>query len=207
MTNESTVFVVDDNPELCESMRYLLESDGLSVETYTSAEHFLGAYRPERPGVLILDVRMPVMSGVELQEHLISEGFMIPVIVLTGHGDVPLAVQMMKAGAIDFFQKPVSDGELLGRVHEAMELDVRNRKKKVTRDVVKKRLKLLTTREREVLDLIILGRANKQMADELCVATKTIEVHRKRLLRKMEAGSAVELVYMVLSSGALDDND
>ena len=200
MTNEPTVFVVDDDPALCESLCYLLKSDGLAAEAYTSAEDFLAAFDPDRPGVLVLDVRMRGMKGPELQEHLIEKDIDVPIIILTGHGDVPMAVRAVKAGALDFLQKPVNDEILLARIRQAIQLDQQNRQRRIEADSVAKRVALLTGREREVLDLLLAAKASKQMAHELCVSEKTIEVHRKHVLKKMEVNSAVELVRTVLSA-------
>lgn len=199
MNNDSTVFVVDDDTDLCEALRWLLESDGLKVETYTSAQSFLEAYEPDRPGVLALDVRMPDMDGLELQQHLNARGYEIPVIILTGHGDVPMAVRALKAGALEFFQKPVNDQALLDCIHRAMRVDVEKRRQRACADVTRARIAALTRREREVMDLVVAGHANKQIAEILCLSVKTIEVHRKRVMKKMQAGTVVELVRMVLS--------
>ncbi|MFQ5805868.1 MAG: response regulator transcription factor [Phycisphaerae bacterium] len=199
MTNGPTVFVVDDDPDLCEAVRWLLEADGLAVETYTAAGDFLDAYTPDRPGVLVLDVRMHGMGGLDLQEHLIDQGFHIPVLILTGHGDVPMAVRSMKAGAVDFLQKPASDQVLLDRIRTAIRLDARNRQQRLRKDAIMARMANVTPREREVMDLVVAGTANKQIAHELSVSEKTIEVHRKRVMKKMQVDSAVELVRAVLS--------
>ena len=199
MTNEPTVFVVDDDADLCDSLRWLLESDGLRVETHTSAQSFLDAYTPDRPGVLVLDVRMPDMSGLELQQHLKERGFSIPIIILTGHGAVPMAVRAVKAGALDFLQKPVDDQVLLDRISEAMRLDAQNRQVRIENEKVLSRRASLTPREREVLDTVVAGKSNKQIAEALCVSAKTVEVHRKHLMKKMQVRSAVELVGTVLA--------
>lgn len=196
--SEPTVFVVDDDADLCDSLRWLLESDGLRVETYTSAQSFLDAYTPDRPGVLLLDIRMPGMSGLELQQYLKERGFSIPIIILTGHGNVPMAVRAVQAGALDFLQKPVDDQVLLARISEAMRLDAQNRQERLEDEKVLRRLKSLTPRERNVLDLVVGGKSNKQIAGELCIADKTVEVHRKHLMKKMGVRSVVELVRAVL---------
>ena len=198
MTVEPTVYVVDDDADLCEALRYVIESDGLRTETYTSAESFLEVFDPDRPGVLVLDVRMRGMSGLDLQQHLLDQGHRIPIIILTGHGDVPMAVRSVKAGAVDFLQKPVNDQILLDCIRNAMRLDARNRQEKLQIDPTVRRMARLTPRERQVMDLVVAGKANKQIAKELSVSEKTIEVHRKRVMRKMEVNSAVELVHAVL---------
>ncbi len=199
MKDAPTVFVVDDDADLCEALRWLLESDGLEVETYTSARSFLEACSSDRPGVLALDVRMRDMDGLELQAYLTAHGFQIPVIILTGHGDVPMAVRALKAGALEFFQKPVHDQALLNSIHRALRNDAENRRKRAAHEVIAARHATLTPREREVLNLVLVGKANKRIAAELCVSEKTVEVHRKHVMRKMQAGSVVELVHIVLS--------
>jgi two-component system response regulator FixJ len=198
MRTEPTVFVVDDDADLCEALRWLIESDGLRVRTYTSAESFLEAYDPGCAGVLVLDVRMRGMSGLDLQQRLSDDGYEIPIIILTGHADVPMAVRSVKAGALDFLQKPVNDQVLLDRIRRAIELDARHRRRRTRIDAVLKCLERLTPRERQVMELVVAGKANKQMAKELSVSEKTIEVHRKHVMKKMAAKSAVELTRNVL---------
>jgi two-component system response regulator FixJ len=198
MKREPTVFVVDDDADLCEALRWLLESDGLKVETYTSAQSFLEAYHPDGPGVVVLDVRMRGMDGLELQEYLVAHGFDIPVLILTGHGDVPVAVRALKAGALEFLQKPVDDQILLDCIYKALRIDAENRRKRAAKELVLARLATLTRREREVMDLVVTGKANKQIAELLCVSEKTVEVHRKHVMKKMRADSVVELVRTVL---------
>ena len=199
MKSNPTVFVVDDDRDLCEALRWLLESDGLKVETHTSAQSFLDAYDPGRPGVLALDVRMRGMDGLQLQEHLTAHGMEIPVIILTGHGDVPMAVRALKAGALEFLQKPVNDQALLDCIRRAMRVDAENRRRRGTREAIAARLETLTPREREVMDLVVAGKPNKRIAELLCVSEKTVEVHRKHVMKKMQAGTVVELVRLVLS--------
>jgi two-component system response regulator FixJ len=200
MPTEPTVFVVDDDTDLCDSLRWLIESEGLRVETYASARGFLDAYNDDRPGVLVLDVRMPGMSGLELQEHLLAEGYGIPIIILTGHGDVPMAVRAVKRGALEFLQKPVNDEILLDSIRTALRLDAHNRSRKKHKDEILARLARLTPRERQVMELVIAGKPNKQIAHELSVSEKTVEVHRKRLMKKAQVTSAVELVRVALSA-------
>jgi FixJ family two-component response regulator len=199
MTVSATVFVVDDDEHLRDSLSYLLESVDLKVETFASAQEFLEVYTPDRPGVLLLDMRMPGMNGLELQQHLRDSDCTIPIIILTGHGDVPLAVQSMKAGAVDFLQKPANDQILIDRIRDAARIDEQTRRQRAEQKVVLDRVATLTKRQRQVMDRVITGRTSKQIADEFCVSTKTIEVHRKNVLTKMHAESTVELVNMVLS--------
>ncbi len=192
------VFVVDDDPAVRDSLRWLIESVGLSVETYESALAFLEAYYPGRTGCLVLDVRMPGMSGLELQNALASEEIGLPVIVITGHGDVPMAVRAMKKGAVDFIQKPFNDQELLDRIHEALESDAPIRRERAERAEIAVRLAQLTPRELEVMMQVIAGRSNKAIAADLGISGKTVEVHRARIMEKMQAGSLAELVRFVL---------
>lgn len=199
MPPESTVFIVDDEPAVRNSLAWLLESVGQQVETFPSAQAFLDSYDPHRPGCLILDVRMPGMSGLDLQEKLSTMDAKLPVIFITGHGDVPMAVRAMKHGAVDFIEKPFNNQELLDRVHLAIERDVRARARDARGSEIRARMESLTPREREVLEGVVGGKANKSMARELGVSVKTIEAHRAKLMEKMHASSVAELVGMVLS--------
>ncbi|MBU0641146.1 MAG: response regulator [Planctomycetes bacterium] len=201
MTHEPAVFIVDDDAELCQALRWLVESVGLQAETFTSAEAFLEAYDAERPGCLVLDVRMRGMSGLDLQRRLVAQRIDIPAIVVTGHGDVPMAVRAMKIGVVDFLQKPVNDQLLLDRIHYALKLDTERRERQTLLVQYRSRVEALTLREREVMDLVIAGHANKQIAHQLDIAEKTVEVHRKNLMRKMQVKSAVELLRAVFLAG------
>ena len=199
---EPTVFVVDDDEELCEGLRWLLESEGLNVQTHTSAEAFLDAYDPDCPGCLVLDVRMGGMSGLELQAKLAEQGLSTPVIILTGHADVPMAVQATKAGAVEFLQKPADDQVLLDCIQRAIERDARVRERQAADAEFAARTELLTPREREVMELVVAGKANKQIAAEFGVCIKTVEVHRKRVMKKLQVMSTVDLVRRALTNGA-----
>ena len=192
------VFVVDDDPAMRNSLRWLIESTGVQVETFADAQSFLARIRPELPGCLVLDVRMPGMSGLDLQAELTRRGIGLPTIVLTGHAEVPMAVRAVKAGAIDFIEKPFSDQLLLDRVGQGIEMDREARESRTRRADVLRRLSLLTQREREVLDLVVAGRANKEIAATLHLSTKTVEVHRSHVMDKMQAGSVAELVRLAL---------
>ncbi len=204
MDDTPTVFIVDDDQELCAALRWLLESEGLRVELYHSGEEYLAAFDPRRPGVLVLDVRMDGMSGLELHKQLIERGFAIPVIFLTGHGDVPMAVDSIKAGAVDFLQKPVHDVTLIERINEAMRLDARRRRALEENKELLARFERLTPREWEVLGLVVEGRANKQIAAILHISEKTVEVHRKHVMSKLQAQSVAELVRMVITRDAVE---
>jgi len=199
MTTESTIFIVDDDLEVRQAVALLMESVGLPVETYGSADEFLEAFDPERPGCLILDVRMPGMSGLELQARLAAETIHPPVIIITGHGDVPMAVRAVQAGAVDFIEKPFNDQSLLDSVHRALELDARQRGHARELAEIRRRLDSLTPRERQVMNLVVSGLRNKMIAAELNVSQSTVEAHRARVMEKMGARSLSELMRMVLS--------
>jgi FixJ family two-component response regulator len=196
------VFVVDDDAAVRDSIAELVESVGLRAEVYASAPAFLDAFEPERPGCLVLDVRMAEMSGLVLQERLNALGAGIPVIVLTAHGDVPMAVEAMKAGAVDFLQKPYREQALLDSINAALALDAATRRSSAAADGFEQGLAALTEREREVLDHLLAGRTNKETARALGISPRTAEVHRRNLLRKLGVGSAKELMRLAVSSGS-----
>ncbi len=196
---ESTVFVVDDDDAVRDSMRWLVESIGLPVETYASAREFLETHDPNRPGCLVLDVRMPGMSGLDLQEKLHENGIVIPIIVVTGHGDVPTAVRAIKAGAVEFIEKPVNDQLLLDTIQRCIEKDTEYRQESATRSVIAARYMSLTPREREVMAQVVAGEPNKMIARNLDLSAKTIEAHRAAVMRKMEADSLANLVHMAIA--------
>ena len=193
-----TVIVVDADDAVRASLRLLLKSVGLEVQTYASASEFLSSYNAQQPGCLVLDVRMPGLSGMELQEQLNLQGAIIPVIFVTGHGDVPMAVEAMQHGAFDFLQKPFRDQELLDRIQRALVRDRENRVQLLQKDQIRTRLGSLTPREREVLQLMTRGRPNKLMAADLGLSQRTIEIHRARVMEKMHASSLAQLVRMTL---------
>ena len=193
-----TVIVVDDDDAVRASLRLLLKSVGLEVQTYGSATEFLGSYNGQQPGCLVLDVRMPGLSGMELQEQLNLQGAISPVIFVTGHGDVPMAVEAMQHGAFDFLQKPFRDQDLLDRIQRALVRDRENRVQLLQQDQIRTRLAALTPREREVLQLMTRGRPNKLMAADLGLSQRTIEIHRARVMEKMHASSLAQLVRMTL---------
>ena len=196
-----TVFVVDDDEAMRSSMRWLIGAEQLHVEIYESADAFLRAYYPGRAGCILLDVRMPGMSGLELQEYLRAEKIAIPVIIITGHGDVPMAVRAMKAGALDFIEKPFDDEKLMAAIRRALALDEARRAHQAERAELATRLAQLTPREHEVMLMVTDGKSNKEIAQDLGVSAKTVEAHRARVMEKMEAHSLAELVRMVLSLG------
>jgi FixJ family two-component response regulator len=203
MTTEPTVFVVDDDQSVREALCWLLRVVNLKTEAYASTHEYLAACDPDRPGCLVLDVRMPEISGLQLQEMLAEHGFDIPVIMITGHGDVPMAVRAMKAGAVDFIQKPFNDQVLLERIQHALALDARRRQARAARRTARARLAMLSRREYEVLNLLVSGKPNKVIAAELGISVKTVEVHRSRAMAKMGAKSVAELATLRITAGAV----
>jgi two-component system response regulator FixJ len=195
-----TVFIVDDDDGVRSSIRLLLRSVGIAATPMASAQEFLAAFDPEQPGCLVLDIRMPGMSGMEMQQQLNLRGAIIPVIFITGHGDVPMAVEAMKHGAFDFLQKPFRDQDLIDRIQKALARDHENRAALQKHDVIRQRLESLTPREREVLELMIQGRQNKVMAGDLGLSQRTVEIHRAHVMEKMGAKSVAQLMRMVLDS-------
>ena len=199
MSNKPTVFVVDDDQEVRESIRWLIESVDLAVETFGSGQEFLDAYDPDKPGCVVLDVRMPQSSGLELQKKLLARGREIPVIIVSAYGSVPVAVEAMKAGAVDFIEKPFSDQALLDRIHQAIAKDQDVRGRKAKRAEVAARIEVLTSREREVMDMVVVGKATKRIAMDLGISPKTVEAHRAHIMQKMAADSLAELVQMAVA--------
>jgi two-component system, LuxR family, response regulator FixJ len=201
MSREETVFVVDDDQAMRSSLQWLIESTGMHVETYPSAQAFLDAYYPGRAGCLLLDVRMPGMSGLELQAYLAKREHRIPVIIITGHGDVSMAVKAMKNGAVDFIEKPFDDEALIFSIRNALQHDEKQRALRAQRADIAARMAELTPREYEVMSMVTDGKSNKEIATALGVSAKTVEVHRARVMDKMRADSLAELVRMVLIAG------
>jgi len=197
MSEKATVFVVDDDSAVRESLRWLIESVGLKVKTFSTAREFLDAYDPNQPGCLVLDIRMPGMSGLELQDRLAEKSIHLPVIIITGYGDVPVAVRAMKNGAIDFIEKPFSDQVLLERIQLAIEQDSAYRRITERRQDIENRLAVLTPREREVMYLVVEGKPSREIAKELGLSTRTVEVHRTHLMDKTKVRSVAELARMV----------
>ena len=196
-----TVFVVDDDPAFCQSLRMLLHSVGLRVEDYPSAENFLEAACAERPGCLLLDVRMPGWSGIELQAHINAKRIHMPIIFITGHGDIPMSVKAIKAGAVDFLEKPFKKEVLIERVLQALAEDEQTRQDQIEKAAIITRFERLTPREREVMTLVITGKSNKEIAKELAISYRTVETHRARIMEKMTAKSLPELVALAAVCG------
>ncbi len=198
MTRQPTVHVVDDDDAVRSSLRLLLKSVGLPTVAHSSAQEFLAAWDGDQPGCLVLDVRMPGMSGIELQAELNQRGAIIPVIFISGHGDIPMAVEAIQHGAFDFLQKPFRDQDLIDRVQRALASDAEHRQLLQQRETLRQRFESLTPREQEVLELVTQGKANKVMAGDLGVSQRTVEIHRARVMEKMGAQSLAQLVRMVL---------
>ena len=191
-----TVFVIDDDPAMRQSMSRLLDSVSLPAETFESAKDFLDVYEPDRPGCLVVDVRMPGMSGLELQDKLIELGYRVPLIIVTGHGDVPMAVNAVKRGALDFVEKPFRAQPLLDRIQEALERDAELRQRENKRQRVAARLSNLTPREREVMEMLVRGQSVKQIAADVGLSHKTVQVHRAHIMEKTQANSLPDLVHL-----------
>lgn len=198
---EPTVFIVDDDPAVLKSLSRLLRASQFNVATFGSPQEFLERHDPHTPGCLVLDVAMPGLNGLELQEALRVKGSAIPIIFLTGHGDIPMSVQAIKGGALDFLTKPVHDEDLLKAVVAALEKDRIERESRAELDDIQERLATLTPREREVLIHVVSGQLNKQIAYALGTVEKTIKVHRARVMEKMKVGSVAELVRLTERAG------
>jgi len=196
-----TANIVDDDEAIRDALTWLFQSRGVPAAAWPSAEEFLSAYSDRMRGCLVLDVRMDGMSGLELYDRLIERGCSMPAVFLTGHGDVPLAVAALKKGAYDFIEKPFNDNELVNRVIEALAIDAARQATQENKASLANRLASLTAREREVMNLILAGKYNKVIADELNIAMRTVEVHRARIFEKMGVKSAVELAQLLAAKG------
>lgn len=194
-----TVYVVDDDEAMRDSMSWLLEGEGYKVACFESGASFLASRRSQMRGCLVLDVRMPDMSGLELQEKLDALGSTLPIIFVTGHGDVPMAVSALQRGACDFIEKPFHNEDLLARIRRALDLDNESASRRARDGAIASRLEQLTQREREVMQLVVAGKLNKQIADSLDISMKTVEAHRARVMEKMGVRTLAELVKAVLS--------
>ena len=204
MESDAVVHVIDDDDAVRESLAFLLKTARIAVKTYDSAAAFLGASPPITSGCVITDVRMPGISGIELLQRLRERNVGVPVIVITGHGDVPLAVEAMKLGAADFFEKPFDDEALLAAVRSALSQLADNSKRDAEQADIKERLAALSNREREVLEGLVSGHPNKTIAYDLGISPRTVEVYRANVMTKMNAASLSELVRMALTAGVLD---
>ena len=194
--SKPTVFIVDDEPDVRAALRLLIKSVGYTVECFESADQFFQQFKPDRKGCLILDVRMPGMSGIDLQEKLAGMETLLPIIMISGHGEIPMAVKAVQNGAIDFLQKPFSDQQLLDRISQAMEI---NNKRHTTHDIrqdAQDKYDSLTPRESEIFAEVVAGKLNKIIAYELNISTRTVEIHRAKAMEKMEAKNLSELINM-----------
>ena len=199
MVADPTVFVVDDDEALRRSLSYLIESVGLEVETFTGGEEFLAACDPDRPGVLVLDLRMPGIGGLDVQRELSRRRIQLPIILLTGHAEVSTAVRSLKEGAFDFIEKPFSDQVLLDSIQAAIREDRSIRSQRLRHDDIAERVERLTQREREVMAHVVVGEANRVIAEHLGLSPKTVEVHRAHVMEKLEVHSLAELVRLAVA--------
>ena len=197
---QPTVFIVDDDPAIRFAMQALMDSVNIEHEIFASGDEFLENADDHRAGCLVLDIRMPGLGGLELQEELLKRDSTLPIIFITGHGDVPMAVDAMQKGAVDFIQKPFRDQDLLDRIREALKTDQERREEQKKHAEVAERLARLTNREREVFDLVVTGKPNKVIAYELGVSQRTVEIHRARVMEKMQARSLADLVKMHMTA-------
>ena len=197
MSQGPVVFVVDDDPSIRSSLKFLMSSVGLQVEGFDSADALLKRNLPDTPSCLVLDVRLPGLSGLDFQRQLAARNCRIPIIFITGHGDIPMSVRAMKAGAVEFLTKPFRDQDLLDAVRIALEKDRERRERKKEVSDLEERYNSLTPREQEVISMVVSGMLNKQIADQLATAENTVKVHRSRAMEKMQAQSVAELVKMI----------
>ena len=202
MRSEATLFVVDDDPAVRDSLTQVATRMQLAAECFPTADEFLCAFDSSRPGCLVLDIRMPGMDGIELQAKLVEDGIQIPVIIITGHGDVPLGVRAMKQGAVDFLEKPFQPKQLTECIRKALSLDARRRDKRYRQDRAESRLRRLTRQEREVMGRIVAGKPNKVIATELEVSLRTVQYRRASIMEKMEVESKAALIEAVISAEA-----
>ena len=201
MSSKPTIHVVDDDEAMRDSLVWLLDDDRYDVRTYASGEDFLERFAPSPPACVILDIRMPGISGVEVHERMARQGVVTPVVFVTGHGDVPMAVDAIKRGAFDFVEKPFNEAKLTGIIERALELDAKNAGQFAAQSEIAARLAKLSPREREVLDLVVAGKMNKTIADVMNISIKTVEAHRAKVMEKMGARSLAELVQSVVKVG------
>jgi len=194
---EQTVYIIDDDDAVLDSIKELLESVNIKAEIFMSAQSFLDIYSQEKTGCIVSDIRMARMSGLVLQKRLSEMGATLPIIFITGHGDINMAVGALKDGAMDFIQKPYHEENLLDSINAALELDARNRNVSQQTEAMEQHFEALTTREREVMGLLLKGQSNKQIAENLCISSRTVEVHRHHVLQKHKVKSVTQLMYLL----------
>jgi RNA polymerase sigma factor (sigma-70 family) len=202
-STEGTVFVVDDDPSMRKALGRLCQSAGLKVKMFGSAHEFLAHGAIESPACIVLDVRMPGVSGLDLQTELTARNMQTPIIFITGHGDIPMSVRAVKAGAVDFLTKPFRNRDLMTAIRDAISKDVRLKASQTEQETIQRRLQILTPREHQVFEMVIKGMLNKQIAAELGASEQTIKVHRRRVMEKMQVDSVAELVQAAVKVGAL----
>lgn len=206
MNQDATVFIVDDDDAVRESLAFLMKSVGLKAESFPSAQAFLDSYNPNRPGCLVLDIRMPGMSGLELQQELQRRACQLPVIIITGHGDVASAREAFRAHALDFLEKPLDEARLFAAIAEAYAQQSADRQQQSARDEFDQRLQALTPREREVMELVIIGHHNRKIAELLGISVRTVEVHKARMMSKLQVDGIPQLVRISLEASARGNN-
>ncbi len=199
MPEDITVFIVDDDEEVRDALQLLMQSIGLNAKTYDSAQSYLDNFDAESPGCLVLDVRMKGMSGLALQSHLSSFDLHPPIIIITGHGDISMAVQAVQAGAVDFLEKPFNEQSLLESIYKAIEIDAEQRGVACKKAEIQERIERLTQREKEVMEEVVAGKRNKVIAYDLNISQSTVEAHRAKVMEKMEASSLSDLMRMIFS--------
>ncbi len=207
MTNEQTVYIVDDDEGVREGFGLLMETVGQRHAVFSSAIEFLDAFDIEMCGCLVLDIRMPRMSGLELQQKLNDQGSLLPIIFITGHGDIPMAVEAMRCGALDFIRKPFREQNVLDRINEALDLDAGKRKDLLDQQQVTERIDSLSEREREVLELVALGKMNKAVAFDLGISERTVEVHRAHVMQKLGVETLAQLVRIKIAAESITDSE
>ena len=207
MASPPIVYVLDDDVSICNSLERLVRSVGLEVRSFSSASEFLDYAPPDRPSCLVVDVRMPGLSGLDLQECLAASGRLAPMIFITGHGTVPMSVRAMRAGAVNFLQKPFEAQEVLDSIHQAIHRETDVRRERARRLEIERLLTTLTPRERQVCDLVVAGYPNKIIASKLGTSEKTVKVHRARVMEKMHAGSLAALVHMAYEAGLISSRE
>ncbi len=206
MVSEPIIYIVDDDPDVRNFLMQLVQSSGYKAKSYDHAQTFLNEFTDDQHGCLLLDVRMPDLTGPGLQDKLVEKGMDIPIIMMTGYGDVPTAVRAIQKGAIDFIEKPLDSERLLDRIRQALEIDITQRKLRKRKNEFLSLFARLTTREREVMELVVSGKANKQVAVDLGISPKTVEIHRAHVMQKIQVDSLAELVRAAHISGAINDD-